>query len=81
MVHHLGRNFMIDTEPLETFQAPRDSLVAQEGQGQIQINPFAERFDSTQTRTTCVENTRDIADPTSKEESFNFHYADHLYNP
>jgi hypothetical protein len=35
----------------------------------------------TKTRAGRVEDTRDIADPASKEESFNFHYADHMYIP
>jgi hypothetical protein len=35
----------------------------------------------TKTRVGRVEDTRDIADPASKEESFNFHYADHMYIP
>jgi hypothetical protein len=32
-------------------------------------------------RAKSMGDTRDIADPASKEESFNFHYADHLDIP
>jgi len=73
MDHRLGRKLTIDAEPLETSQAPRTSLVAQEGQGQIQIDTFCRMVKPNQTRTKCVWDTRDIADPASKEESSNSH--------
>jgi hypothetical protein len=45
------------------------------------VAPTDRGSDTDIVRAKSMVNTRDIADPASKEESFNFHYADHLDIP
>lgn len=45
------------------------------------VAPTDRGSDTDIVRAKSMGDTRDIADPASKEESFNFHYADHLDIP